>query len=164
MSLQPATYEQALERTRRRQEVSRQRRDKLRAESPSEQKTPCATPLRRRQVLPSLTRSEQGAKRTAKPLKSRLDAGLIAWGRAVRKRDGNQCRWPGGCLTGDRRIDPHHIAKRSQRPDLKYDVNNGICLCRTHHDWTDLNHNEAVRLGLLSTESYELAKKNRRKP
>lgn len=92
-------------------------------------------------------------------IKSRPDPKLVAWSREVRERDGGQCQFPGGCTTGDTRIDPHHKAKRSQRRDLKYAVSNGLCLCRTHHDWTDDNHDEAVRLGLLNIESRELAQK-----
>ncbi len=105
-------------------------------------------------------------------LKQKTDPKLAAWSKAVRERDGGKCQWPErpvekilsfdspwqfGCVTRDRRIDPHHIAPKGRRPDLKYDVNNGICLCRTHHDWVHANPFEAEKLGLLSTESYELA-------
>lgn len=78
--------------------------------------------------------------------------------REVRERDNYTCQFP-GCQVYDLHIDVHHIAKRSQRPDLKLVVSNGICLCRQHHDWTDLNHDEAVRLGLLSLETYEKARR-----
>lgn len=99
----------------------------------------------------------------------------------MRERDGNICHWPGlsyevvlsmpvstivrtqlvvsPCITGDKRIDPHHIAPRSRRPDLKYDVSNGLCLCRTHHDWVGEHPIEAVKMGLLLDETYELAHK-----
>jgi len=97
-----------------------------------------------------------------KPLKPKVDRKLQEWSRKVRERDGNQCQWPGGCQTGDTRIDPHHKAKRSQRRDLKYTLANGLCLCRTHHDWTDDNHDAAVDLGLLNTESRELARKEQK--
>jgi len=92
-------------------------------------------------------------------LRAKRDPKLAAWSKKVRERDGNQCQWPGGCQTGDVRIDPHHLAKKSQRRDLKYVVENGRCLCRTHHDWTDNNHDAAVAMGLLNTESRELARK-----
>jgi hypothetical protein len=119
--------------------------------------------------------------RKGRTLNAKVDPKGIAWAEAVKERDGNKCQWPGfsyemvlsfpvgftietrlaisPCATGDTRIDAHHKAKRSQRPDLKYDVDNGISLCRTHHDWTDYHHDEAVKLGLLSTETYELAHK-----
>lgn len=92
-------------------------------------------------------------------MRVKSDKRLAAWSKAVRERDGNICQWPGGCQTGDTRIDVHHIAKRSQRPDLKYDPSNLICICRTHHDWTDDNHDAAVAMGLLNTESREMARK-----
>jgi hypothetical protein len=83
--------------------------------------------------------------------------------REVRERDNYTCQFP-GCGDYSKHIDVHHIAKRSQRPDLKYEVSNGLCLCREHHSWIDRNYHEAVRIGLLNTESYELAKKRERQP
>lgn len=83
----------------------------------------------------------------------------IEWSRRVKERDGWECQWPGGCTTDDKRIDAHHMAERSQRPDLKYVVSNGISLCRTHHDWIPLHRQEAIAMGLLSEETYEAARK-----
>jgi hypothetical protein len=80
--------------------------------------------------------------------------------REVRERDNYTCQFP-GCDYRSKHIDVHHVAKRSQRPDLRFEVSNGKCLCRKHHDWTDFHHDEAVSMGLLSTESYELAKKQK---
>jgi len=97
-----------------------------------------------------------------KPLKPKVDRKLAEWSRKVRERDGNQCQWPGGCQTGDTRIDAHHKLKRSQRPDRKYDVDCGVALCRTHHQWTDDHHDQAVSIGLLDLTSYELARKELR--
>lgn len=126
---------------------------------------------------------KQGGRLTArspmkrgKRIRVKADPEMAVWSLAVRMRNENKCQWPGvlilkapfgmspqfaarPCATGDTRIDPHHIAKRSQRPDLKYDVSNGICLCRTHHEWTDEEPELARQIGLLSTESYELARK-----
>ncbi len=92
-------------------------------------------------------------------LKAKADPKLAAWSKAVRDRDQDRCQFevPDRCVTGDSRIDTHHIAPRGRRPDKKYDVDNGICLCRTHHDWCHANPVEAEKLGLLSSESYELA-------
>ena len=99
------------------------------------------------------------ARTTFKP--KRESPRLVRFRREVRERDNYTCQFP-ECGHRSKRIDVHHIAKRSQRPDLKHSVSNGICLCRLHHDWTDTHHDEAVRLGLLSTASYELAKKQER--
>lgn len=115
-----------------------------------------------------MKRSAMRSRATPKPMKrSRMKPGKQsaedrAWSRAVLKRDGHRCQWPGGCKTRDTRIDPHHRAERSQRPDLKYDVAVGIALCRTHHDWIPLHRAEAIEMGLLWTETYEAAQKRKR--
>lgn len=138
MSLQPKSYEEALERARKaRKPISPSRRWKTSPKRPSA--------LKRTVLMP------------------KRDPLLADWGRKVRKRDSNRCQWGWGtfkqCATGDNRIDPHHIHPRSQRPDLKYDVANGICLCRTHHDWVGDNPVDARALGLLGSETYEAARK-----
>jgi len=103
-----------------------------------------------------------------KPLKRsgmsrKPDRKLAEWSRQVRERDGNQCviavaraTFLGPCK-GD--IDPHHVMPRGRRPDKKYDVENGICLCRVHHDWVHAYPIQAEILGLLSSETYEAAHK-----
>lgn len=85
-----------------------------------------------------------------------------ALARQCKERDGFRCQWPGGCQTGDARLDAHHIAERSQRPDLKFELTNLITLCRTHHDWIPLHRQEAIQMGLLSEVTYEAAMKARR--
>jgi hypothetical protein len=108
---------------------------------------------------------EKPGRGAGKPQASRLrakpDRKLAVWSREVRKRDGNECQFKlfGPCATGDSRIDPHHISPRGRRPDLIYHVRNGICLCRTHHDWCHDNPRDAERAGLLNFDSYELAQK-----
>lgn len=86
---------------------------------------------------------------------------LIKWRREVRQRDNYTCQYP-GCDRRSKRIDVHHIAKKSQRPDLKFTVSNGVCLCREHHDWTDTHLQQAIAICLRNTDSYELAKKQER--
>lgn len=98
-----------------------------------------------------------GARNSA--LRAKPDPELAKWGRAVKKRDGNRCQWPGGCQTGDDRIDAHHKAARSQRPDLRLVVPNGVALCRTHHSWLDDHRAEGITLGLINEETYEAAQK-----
>lgn len=104
-------------------------------------------------------RTGNGLKRSQKPMWAKSDTNLAAWGRRVRARDGNVCRFPGDCVSGDNRIDSHHIAPRGRRPDLIYVDANGICLCRTHHDWCHNNPMQAERMQLLNFDSYELAQK-----
>lgn len=103
-----------------------------------------------------------GKLRSRKPMKKKREPpALTKVKRQVRDRDNYTCRFP-GCGKQYKSIDVHHIAKISHRPDLKFDPDNMICLCRKHHRWTDLNHDKAVEMGLLSIESYELAKKQER--
>lgn len=82
-----------------------------------------------------------------------------ALARQCKERDGYKCQWPGGCQTGDARLDAHHIAERSLRPDLKFELTNLVTMCRTHHDWIPLHRQEATQMGLLSGETYEAAMK-----
>lgn len=117
----------------------------------------------------SLARSKKSMKR--KPMKrsrrpmnkigrrgKRDSPKLVKWRREVRERDNYACQYP-GCGKRSKRIDVHHIAKKSERPDLKFTVSNGVCLCREHHDWTDAHLHKAIALGLRNIETYELAKK-----
>lgn len=84
------------------------------------------------------------------------------WKREARERDNYACRWP-DCGYSSRHIHVHHIHTRAQRPDLKWEVSNGACLCQPHHD--RLHHTVEGRqagreLGLLGTETYEKAQKD----
>lgn len=99
-----------------------------------------------------------------KGLRAKRDPKLTAWGKAVLERDGWQCqafRFQGcyefSAMQCSNILDPHHISERSLRPDLRYDLNNGITLCRRHHDWLPLHRTQAVKLGLLGDETYEKA-------
>jgi hypothetical protein len=79
----------------------------------------------------------------------------INWRLAVRERDNYTCQ---RCGKQYPYIHTHHIAPRSRRPDLKYVVENGICLCGSCHLWCHHHGKEATALGLLSDASYERAK------
>jgi len=52
------------------------------------------------------------------------------WRKQVFERDDYTCQ-----ICGKRGVElhPHHIKKRSEYPELKYDVNNGITLCNSCH-------------------------------
>src|SRR6185369_14290790 len=79
-----------------------------------------------------------GIKRSLRPTlkKKREPPALTRAKRIAKVRDDYTCQYP-GCGRRSKHIDAHHKAKRSQRPDLKFDPDNLICLCREHHDWTD---------------------------
>lgn len=50
----------------------------------------------------------------------------------VLKRDGFRCKFP-GCLYGGKKLVVHHIKRWADYPLLRYEVSNGICLCKAHH-------------------------------
>jgi predicted restriction endonuclease len=54
------------------------------------------------------------------------------WRLAVYKRDKHQCRWPN--CNSKKKLNAHHIKTWAQFPGLRFDVNNGITLCKYHHD------------------------------
>lgn len=53
------------------------------------------------------------------------------WRQNVKKRDKNTCRWP-NCTTRIK-LHAHHINKWSDFPGLRYHIDNGITLCKYHH-------------------------------
>jgi len=54
------------------------------------------------------------------------------WSRAVRERDNFQCQWPGCGNSG--RLEVHHIKTWGSYPGLRYDISNGITLCKKCHN------------------------------
>jgi len=71
------------------------------------------------------------------------------WRLSVYKRDKFKCRWP-GCKNKGRRtkIHAHHILKWSSHPRLRFELNNGITLCRQHHKSIQGKEDHFVRLFL----------------
>lgn len=53
------------------------------------------------------------------------------WMQAVKRRDGWKCRMADQNCKG--RIEAHHILGWQSHPELRYQPNNGITLCRHHH-------------------------------
>lgn len=54
------------------------------------------------------------------------------WRSAIFEYDNYTCQMP-NCNTGCTYVEPHHIYKWSKYPDKRYDLNNGITLCRICH-------------------------------
>ena len=54
------------------------------------------------------------------------------WRIKVYKRDKFTCQWPH--CNCKQRLNAHHIKNWAQFPGLRYEVGNGITLCRAHHD------------------------------
>lgn len=73
--------------------------------------------------------------------KRRTDFGYQEWRKAVLKRDGYTCQFP-GCNSRNRKwLQVHHIIPYSKSVSLKTDVDNGICLCYgCHKDIKDREH------------------------
>lgn len=53
------------------------------------------------------------------------------WRRRICNRDNWKCKINNQECKG--RLEVHHILGFTQFPELKYDINNGICLCHFHH-------------------------------
>ena len=59
------------------------------------------------------------------------DSKYKIWMRAVKGRDNWKCRIDNSDCKG--RLEAHHILPWSEFPELRYEINNGICLCHYHH-------------------------------
>lgn len=60
------------------------------------------------------------------------DPKYIAWRNDVYKRDRFKCQWP-NCNT-KLKLNAHHIKNWADFPGLRFIIDNGITLCRYHHD------------------------------
>lgn len=54
------------------------------------------------------------------------------WIKSVYKRDNFTCQWP-GCRSNIK-LNAHHIYRWSDFPGLRFHLDNGITLCKFHHD------------------------------
>lgn len=54
------------------------------------------------------------------------------WRKLIKKRDNYTCQWPH--CNSRKKIHVHHILKWADYPGLRYHPNNGISLCKIHHD------------------------------
>lgn len=53
------------------------------------------------------------------------------WSNLVKKRDGWKCKINNKDCNGN--LEAHHILSWREYPELRYEINNGITLCQTHH-------------------------------
>lgn len=53
------------------------------------------------------------------------------WRQKVYSRDKYKCQYPGCCMT--KKLNAHHIKTWADFPGLRYEINNGITLCKFHH-------------------------------
>lgn len=54
------------------------------------------------------------------------------WRKSVYKRDKFKCQWPG--CNERKRLNAHHIKPWFDFPGLRFLVDNGITLCKYHHN------------------------------
>ena len=73
-----------------------------------------------------------------------------AWSLAVKTRDKFRCRL---CLGEG--TDAHHICHRGQNYGLRWDIENGITLCRTCHDKADTLNGRKEIMKLVNSEYLE---------
>ena len=78
------------------------------------------------------------------PVPGRGSPEAWAWRTAVFERDGYRCRK----CQGTEELHAHHIKSWADFPDLRFDVDNGITLCRSDHA---LKHPEIEKLILNGT-------------
>lgn len=56
---------------------------------------------------------------------------LKLWSIKVRERAGNKCEVD-GCSSGNL-LNAHHVENFKVHQELRFDLNNGVCLCQSHH-------------------------------
>jgi hypothetical protein len=74
------------------------------------------------------------------------DDAYTQWRKDILKRDGKKCKMP-GCGSKSR-LQVHHIRKWSTASSLRYDLSNGITLCKKCHD--SIRGKENHYVGLFS--------------
>ena len=80
----------------------------------------------------------------------------IAWRRKVFRRDKYKCQFPGCTNTGP--INSHHIFMYAKYPALRFNINNGICLCIQHHNLVTGNEEqyEAMFTNIIRNKSFNM--------
>ncbi len=66
-------------------------------------------------------------------MKRFYDQRYKTWIKQIFKRDKFKCQWP-DCVKNRGKLNAHHIKKWSDYPGLRFHPDNGITLCKYHHD------------------------------
>lgn len=53
------------------------------------------------------------------------------WRQSVYRRDKHKCQWPGCNIRT--KLNAHHIKRWADNPGLRFNIHNGITLCKNHH-------------------------------
>lgn len=64
------------------------------------------------------------------------------WRQKIYARDNHACQWPG--CKNKTKLQAHHIYRWADFPGLRYNINNGITLCKYHHSLIT-NHEDDYR-------------------
>ena len=64
-----------------------------------------------------------------------------AWRRAVLKRDEYKCVRCGDNNRKPKNLHVHHLNQWAGNPDLRFDIDNGMTLCRACHEWVHSREN-----------------------
>lgn len=64
----------------------------------------------------------------------RRSSAYSIWRKEIYERDAFKCRIANNECSG--RIEAHHILSYARYPSIRYEVNNGITLCKQHHPKT----------------------------
>ncbi len=74
------------------------------------------------------------------------DPQLKKWRKTVKKRDRHRCQFPE--CRAKTKLQAHHIARWADNIVKRYDVTNGITLCKNHHKL--VTGNEAAYIALFT--------------
>ncbi len=74
----------------------------------------------------------------------RNDSAYKGWVLTCKERDKNKCQMENKDCSG--RIEVHHILSWKDYPELRYETNNGITLCRYHHPRKRIKEEKMVPL------------------
>jgi hypothetical protein len=83
-----------------------------------------------------------------------------AWRKAVYARDKRKCMWPKCCSR--KKLQAHHIRRWADYPSLRYEVDNGITLCKSHHDMIK-NQEDYYAYFFLTILQHNVLKSRKRK-
>jgi len=84
---------------------------------------------------------------------NKIDPQYKTWRASVLKRDGHKCQFP--CCEKKTKVQIHHIRRWVDFPLLRYEVSNGITLCK-HHHWFITGketHYQAVFQGIVNAKN-----------
>lgn len=59
------------------------------------------------------------------------DPKFISWSKKVKQRDDFQCQI---CFKDNQYLESHHCYNWQDFPEKRFDINNGVTLCKQHHE------------------------------